>query len=255
MKYSFRITPLHSSVVKESNPIDSDYLTKLLEKPRITKFILSRESTPTLHYHGVVYTDYKVCGLRNLLRKITTYDGKGNGFFSLKKCPIDDYAENYVCKEGDIVAQKGFKDNVIKEYVIKGKEYLEEKEFRKQKLKDIIGKYLDSPSLMEGVRNSKYVREEWVKTEPSGDVSFDSIFLPLILYVCEKYGKSPPARHIYRNYFNYYAFKYAPLSFLRYYEDHVGATYNHMYIESSEVNKIPFTKDLIYEELKEIEEI
>lgn len=255
MKYSFRITPLHQSVGKEDNPINQEYLQSLLEKPRITKFILSRESTPQIHYHGVVYTDYKVCGLRNLIRKITTYDGKGNGFFSMKKCPMDDYAENYVCKEGDIVATKGLKDIELKEYVIGGKQYIEKKNFREQKLKTIIGKYLESPSLMEEVRNSKFVREEWVKTDPSGDVVFDTIFLPLVLFICEKYDKSPPARHIYRNYFNYYAFKYAPLSFLRYYENHVGANYNPMFIENSEVNKIPFTKDLIYEELEEIEEI
>lgn len=255
MKYSFRITPLHCSVGQDSNPINQEYLVNLLEKPRIEKFILSREAVPSLHYHGVVYTDYKVCGLRTLLRKIMTYDGKGNGFFSLKKCPVDDYAENYVCKEGDIVAQKGYKDKEIKEYVINGKQYLEKKEYRSQKLKTIIGKYLDSPSLMEEVRNSVFAKKPWVKSEPSGDVSFDSIFLPLVLYICSKYDKVPPSRHIYRNFFNYYAFKYAPLSFLSYYSQHVSDPFVPMYIENIEAEKIPFTKDLIYEEIDNIIEI
>lgn len=263
MKYSFRITPLHQSVLDQNpmdsdpkpqsfdNPINSDYLTTFLKKPRISKFILSRESTPSLHYHGVVHTDYKSCGLRNLLKKITTYQGKGNGFFSLKKCPADDYAENYVCKDGDIVASKGYKDTEIKQYVIEGRSYIQKKTFHDLKLKVLIGKYLDNPTYMEEVRNSEFCKTPWVKSI-NGEVNFDSIFLPLVLFICKKYHKNPPARHVYRNFLNYYAFKYAPISFYSYYREHVDTGHNLMFIQSSEVNKIPFTKEFIYEELDDI---
>ena len=194
---TFRITPNPKKLAKEAtNDIKDKYIEKtFISNPKYTKFIITREYVDindkfSLHYHGYLQTVLSINSVRGHLKGSCAKQYSGNEYTSIsKRDTIDDYARNYICKDGDVLYYKGYTKKDIENFIKEGKEYKEKGTLFKMKWLKRVWYYIEEKGYKEKLEKV-YRRKYYFNIEKN--------ILPIILEISSYLNVNPPPPHIYQ---------------------------------------------------------